>query len=128
MRPFGERTPALLTRTSRRPKRSTARATTASTCGGIGDVRRQGLGRVGPLAHAVDRLRQRLRRDVAQDQRGAGLAAQPSRQRAAERAAGSGDGHDPARGAHRRHTSRYPPSTVRTAPVTNAAASDARNW
>src|SRR3546814_9352137 len=26
------------------------------------------------------------------------------------------------------HASRYPPSTFRTAPVTNAAASEARNW
>ena len=31
MRPFGESTPALLIRTSRRPKRSTARVTTDST-------------------------------------------------------------------------------------------------
>ena len=28
----------------------------------------------------------------------------------------------------RRHTRRYPPSTVSTAPVTKAAASEARNW
>ena len=34
MRPFGASTPALLTRTSSRPKRSTASATTASTCAG----------------------------------------------------------------------------------------------
>ena len=32
IRPFGESTPALLISTSRRPKRSTARATTDSTC------------------------------------------------------------------------------------------------
>ena len=44
-------------------------------------------------------------------------------ERGAERAAGPGDHDDPSR-----HTSRYPPSTFRTAPVTNAEASDARNW
>ena len=44
-------------------------------------------------------------------------------QSGAECAAGSGNRHDPTR-----HTSRYPPSTLRTAPVTKAEASDARNW
>ena len=42
----------------------------------------------------------------------------------AERAARAGDDDDPSA----RHTSRYPPSTVSTVPVTNAEASEARNW
>ncbi len=61
--------------------------------------------------------------DVAQHHVGVGLAGEVAGERGAERAAGPGDGDDSSG-----HTSRYPPSTLRTAPVTNAEASDARNW
>ena len=88
MRPFGERTPALLTRTSRRPKRSTARATTASTwVGSVTSAVRVSVA-LGPLADADDRLGERFRRDVAQDQtrcRGRRPAAATARSRARRR-------------------------------------------
>ena len=42
----------------------------------------------------------------------------------AERPTRAGDRNDPSLA----HTSKYPPSTVSTVPVTKAAASDARNW
>ena len=54
MRPFGASTPALLTSTSSRPKRSTARSTTASTVGDLADVGRQGLDRAALLRQPVD--------------------------------------------------------------------------
>ena len=38
------------------------------------------------------------------------------------------DGDDPSRFGLGGHTSRYPPSTLSTVPVTNAEASEARNW
>ena len=97
IRPLGESTPALLISTSRRPKRSTARATTdstwaksltsASTVSTDPPARRQpGHGRL-----------ERRRADVAQHEIGGGLAGQLVRHRGAERAARSGDGHHPSR-------------------------------
>ena len=55
-----------------------------------------------------------------------GSPAKLLRQRGAERPARAGDRDR--RVGRVAHTSRYPPSTLSTVPVTNADASDARNW
>ena len=119
----GESTPALLISTSSRPKRSTARATTASTwVMSLTSASTVSAGAV-PLGQAGDRRLERRPADVAEHEVGVGLAGEVGGEGAAEGAARSGDGDDPPG-----HTSRYPPSTLRTAPVTNAEASEARNW
>ena len=73
---------------------------------------------------AGDRRVERRRAHVAEDEVGVGLAGELPRQRATERAARADDCHDPSR---RRHTSKYPPSTLSTVPVMKAEASEARN-
>ena len=55
--------------------------------------------------------------DVAQHEVGVGLAGELLRHGGTERPARAGDRHDPSR---RRHTSRYPPSTLSTVPVMKA--------
>ena len=78
---------------------------------------------------------ERRRADVAQHQIGVGLAGELAGQRRAEGSARSGDRDDrlaqscigPRQMFHG-HTSRYPPSTLSTVPVTKAEASEARNW
>ena len=74
---------------------------------------------------AGDGRLERRRADVAQHEVGGGLAGELLRHGAAERAARADDRHDPPR---RRHTSKYPPSTLSTVPVMKAEASEARNW
>src|SRR5689334_17813132 len=59
---------------------------------------------------------------VAENDVGLRLTRELRGERATERAARTGDHHDPV------HTNRYPPSTVNTVPVTNAEASETRNW
>ena len=127
MRPFGASTPALLISTSSRPKRSTARATTASTSVELADVGEQRLDR----AAAARAGRRRVASSDASltslsTTSVSGSPAKRARERGAERAARAGDRDDTR--STRAHTSRYPPSTLSTVPVTNADASDARNW
>ena len=124
MRPFGASTPALLTSTSSRPNVSVASATTASTSAIslTSAVSVSTAPRVSGRPSTV--ACERGRADVAQHDIGVGLAGELTRELGAERAARTGD-HDDASATH---TSRYPPSTFNTVPVTKADASDARNW
>ena len=83
MRPFGESTPALLIRTSRRPKRSTARATTASTWSK--SLTSASIVSTAPsdAARPADGRLERGRADVAQHEVGGGLAGELLRHGAA---------------------------------------------
>ena len=124
MRPFGDSTPALLISTSSRPKRSTARATTAPTCvevAHVGEHRLDALasvaGRPATVASSDGALTSLSTRSVSGSLASwcemAAPRAPPAPVMATTRSV--------------RHASRYPPSTVSTVPVTNADASEARN-
>ena len=125
IRPLGESTPALLISTSRRPKRSTARATTASTwaksltSASIVSTDPSVAGRPATVASSEGALTSLSTRSVSGSPASRADTAAPSAPPA------PGDRHDP---SCRGHTSRYPPSTLSTVPVTNAEASETRNW
>ena len=126
MRPLGESTPALEMRTSSRPKRSTVRATTASTWSK--SLTSASIVSTEPRRHGAEAGRRGVERGgahVAQHEIGGGLAGELLRHGGTEGPAGADDRHDPLR---RRHTNKYPPSTLSTVPVMKAEASEARNW
>ena len=127
MRPLGESTPALLIRTSSRPKRSTAPRHHGFDLVVVADVRQHRLDRTGTVhrPEAGDRGVQRGRAHVAEHEVGGGLAGELLCHGGTECPARADDCHDPLR---RRHTNKYPPSTLSTVPVMKAAASEARNW
>ena len=95
----------------------------------VAHVGQRGLDRAaGGVGQAGGRGLEGRRAEVAQHEVGVGLSGEPGGQRGAERAACARDHHDPTCCCSGAHTSRYPPSTVTTVPVTNADASEARNW
>ena len=95
IRPFGDRTPALLIRTSRRPNRSTAKATAASTA--AKSLTSASVVSTDPAlgGSAATVASSDGATDVAQQQIGVGLAGELPRHRRTERASGSCDGNDP---------------------------------
>src|SRR5439155_4312028 len=91
----------------------------------VTDVRQYRLDVAALLRQSINGRRERGLADVAQNDVGRRLTGELPRQRRTKRPAGTGDDdHAP----WLRHTSRYPPPTFSTIPVTNADASDARNW
>ena len=129
IRPFGDRTPALLTRTSRRPNRSVARSTTACTWSRSDTSATTVSTSPRTSGRPVDGGVERAGVDVAEYGVGVGLAGQASGDGRTECSTGAEHDDDASMVcAVVGHTSRYPPSTLSTVPVTNAEASDARNW
>ncbi len=91
----------------------------------VADVRQHRLDRAARRGHAGDGRVQRRRAHVAEHQVGGRLAGDLLGHGGTERPARADDRHDPLR---RRHTNKYPPSTLSTVPVMKAEASEARNW